>query len=66
MPADDAYLRESIEYPQNKMVEGFGPAMPSFMGRISEREMTAIIEYLRSISIYDESSFTPPADLPNQ
>src|SRR5688572_15723662 len=55
--ADDAYLRQSIINPQARTVHGFGPAMPSYLGRLSEREMTAMIEYLRSISVYDENSF---------
>jgi cytochrome c oxidase subunit 2 len=30
--ADEAYIRESIINPQAKLVDGFGPIMPTFQG----------------------------------
>lgn len=47
---DDDYLRESIEYPEKKLVTGFaGKAMPSFRGRITEEQMAALIDYMKSL-----------------
>ncbi len=48
--ADENYVRESILYPQAKIVKGFGPQMPSFLGTIKDREIGWIIAYLKSIS----------------
>jgi len=48
--ADDDYLRESIEYPEKKIVDGFaGKAMPSFRGRLKEAELAALIDYIKSL-----------------
>ncbi len=45
---DENYLRESILEPQAKVVAGFEPVMPTYKGRLSDREITAIIEYIKS------------------
>jgi cytochrome c oxidase subunit 2 len=50
--ADENYIRESILYPQKHIVEGFGGAMPSYLGKISDREINAIINYQKSISTH--------------
>ena len=47
---DENYVRESILYPQKKIVKGFGPVMPSFLGTLSDKEIGWIIAYLKSIS----------------
>lgn len=46
---DENYLRESIENPAAKVVEGFAPVMPSYAGRLSEEELTALIVYLKGL-----------------
>ncbi len=47
---DDDYLRESIEYPEKKIVDGYaGKAMPSFRGRITEEQLAALIDYIKSL-----------------
>jgi cytochrome c oxidase subunit 2 len=47
---DDNYLRESIEYPEKVIVEGFaGKNMPSYRGRVTEEELSALIDYLKSL-----------------
>ncbi len=46
---DDNYLRESIEYPLAKVVEGYPPSMPAFKGQLSEEEIASIIEYIKSL-----------------
>ncbi|MCK6597420.1 MAG: cytochrome c oxidase subunit II [Bdellovibrionaceae bacterium] len=46
---DENYLRESILNPNAKIVKGFASGvMPSFQGQLSEDELSAIIEYIKS------------------
>ena len=47
---DDAYLRESILNSQAKVVKGFQPLMPTFQGLISEENLVALIEHVKSMS----------------
>ena len=46
---DENYLRESIYEPQAKMVKGYPPSMPSFKGILPEEEVTALIEYIKTL-----------------
>jgi len=48
---DENYLRESILNSQAKIAKGFGPrsAMPAFQGQLSDAEVTALIEYIKSL-----------------
>lgn len=48
--ADEDYIRESILYPNKHIVAGFAPGMPSYLGKLSDRDITAIINYMKSIS----------------
>jgi cytochrome c oxidase subunit II len=48
--ADENYIRESIEYPNKHVVAGYSPVMPSYLGKFGNREMIAIINYMKSIS----------------
>ena len=47
--ADEAYLKESILAPQAKIVAGFQPVMPTFQGLLSDREVVALIEYIKTL-----------------
>lgn len=47
--ADENYLRESILEPMARIVAGYEPVMPTYKGRLTDREITAIIEYLKSL-----------------
>jgi cytochrome c oxidase subunit 2 len=47
--ADDAYLTESMMDPNAKLVPGFAPIMPSYLGQLSGPEAAAIVEYIRSL-----------------
>jgi cytochrome c oxidase subunit 2 len=47
--ADENYIRESILEPQARVVAGYEPVMPTYQGRLSDPEITAIIEYLKSL-----------------
>lgn len=47
---DENYLRESILNPNVKIVKGFSAGvMPSFQGQLNENELTAIIEYIKTL-----------------
>jgi cytochrome c oxidase subunit 2 len=45
---DDSYIRESILTPQAAITAGFQPVMPSYRGRLSDAEIEAIIEFLKT------------------
>jgi cytochrome c oxidase subunit 2 len=49
LTADVAYIRESILSPQAKLVAGFPPIMPTFQGQVSEEQLLALTEYIRSL-----------------
>lgn len=46
---DDAYIAESIRKPSAKVVAGFTPVMPSFDGKVNDKQIQAIIAYLKSL-----------------
>ncbi len=50
MTADENYLRESILTPAAKVTAGFQPVMPAFQGLVSEEQLLALIEYVKSLS----------------
>jgi cytochrome c oxidase subunit 2 len=47
--ADDNYLRESMVDPKAKVVAGFQPVMPTFAGLLNDREITGVIEYIKTL-----------------
>lgn len=49
VPVDDNYIRESILEPMTKVREGFQGVMPTYKGRLKDKEITAIIEYIKSL-----------------
>lgn len=52
--ADDDYLRESIVFAGKRIVKGFETVkMPSFEGRLSEKELGAIIDYIKGLGKTD-------------
>lgn len=48
--ADETYVRESILTPQAKIVNGYGPLMPTFQGLVNEDALASLIEYVKSQS----------------
>jgi cytochrome c oxidase subunit II len=46
---DENYVRESILEPNAKITRGFQPVMPSYAGSLSDRDIDAIIEYLKTL-----------------
>jgi cytochrome c oxidase subunit 2 len=47
--ADEAYIRESILKPEAKVVAGWQPIMPTFLGQVSEEDIIALIAYIKSL-----------------
>ena len=47
--ADENYIRESIVDPMARVVAGYDPVMPTYQGRIKDEEITAIIEYMKTL-----------------
>jgi len=46
---DDNYIRESILEPQAKIVAGYQPVMSTYKGLLSDDDVTALIEYIKSL-----------------
>ncbi|MBI4875779.1 MAG: cytochrome c oxidase subunit II [Acidobacteria bacterium] len=46
---DANYIRESILQPQAKIVAGYEGIMPTFQGLLREREIVALIEFIKSL-----------------
>jgi cytochrome c oxidase subunit 2 len=67
--ADEAYVRESILNPQAKIVNGFGPIMPSFQGQVNEEQLLQVVTYVKSLSTAKTETPTakppPPAAKPS-
>jgi cytochrome c oxidase subunit 2 len=49
--ADESYIRESIENPQAKLVNGFGPIMPTFQGQVTPDQLIQIMAYIKSLQV---------------
>lgn len=48
--ADENYIAESIKYPNKLVVAGFqGGQMPSFEGQLSDKEIEALIAYIKTL-----------------
>jgi len=58
VPFDEGYIRESITNPQAKLVQGFGPIMPTFQGQVSEDQLMQLIAFIKSLQAGGQ---TPPA-----
>jgi cytochrome c oxidase subunit 2 len=53
---NEDYVRESILYPMAKIVVGFPAVMPSFKGQLSDDEILALIEFIKSRA----AGYVPP------
>jgi cytochrome c oxidase subunit II len=52
VPADDAYIRESILNPNAKVSAGYRPnVMPSFQGQLSEEGILQLVVYIKSLAV---------------
>jgi len=59
--ADESYVRESILNPQAKLVEGFGPIMPTFQGQISEDQLMQVLAFIKSLQVENPQQAVPAA-----
>lgn len=59
---DEAYVRESILTPQAKIVAGYQPLMPTFQGLVSEENVMALIEYVKSLQAARPAAAEAAAD----
>src|SRR5258705_1082589 len=62
--ADEAYIRESIINPQAKLVEGFGPIMPTFQGQISEDQLVQLLAFIKSLQVVGPTTPAPTTASP--
>jgi cytochrome c oxidase subunit 2 len=46
---DEAYIKESENMPQAKIVDGFQPIMPTFQGLIKPHEFEGIVALIKSL-----------------
>jgi cytochrome c oxidase subunit 2 len=46
---DENYIRESILNPQASVVAGFQPVMPTYQGILKDRQIDALIAYIKSL-----------------
>ena len=49
MKVDENYLRESMMDPQAHIVMGFTPAMPTYQGKLSDKDIDGLIEFIKSL-----------------
>jgi len=47
--ADEEYIRESILKSGAKIVKGFQNVMPSYEGQLSDEDLQALVEYIKSL-----------------
>ena len=70
LTADEAYIRESIENPSAKVVNGFSPIMPTFQGQVTPEQLIQIMSFIKSLQVTGQQSTTatpvPAARQPGQ
>jgi cytochrome c oxidase subunit II len=49
----EGYLRASILNPNEHIVDGFGPAMPTFRGQLSDKAIQALIDMMKHLDEFD-------------
>jgi cytochrome c oxidase subunit II len=62
---DEGYLRESIVNSQAKIVRGYQPMMPAFQGLVSEDNLVALVEYVKTLSPTATTTAPPAAPTAN-
>jgi cytochrome c oxidase subunit 2 len=48
--ADDRYVHDAIVRPQQQLVAGYAPIMPSFAGQIGEEDILKLLAYIKSLA----------------
>jgi cytochrome c oxidase subunit 2 len=46
---DEEYLQESIRRPQEKIVAGYPPSMPTYETMLTDQEVLQLVEYIKSL-----------------
>lgn len=46
---DENYIKESLVDPQKQLVSGYPPSMPTYKGRMKDREISGLIEYIKTL-----------------
>jgi cytochrome c oxidase subunit 2 len=46
---DENYLRESMLDPTAKVVQGFAPSMPTYKGKLSDKDLDGLIEFIKTL-----------------
>jgi cytochrome c oxidase subunit 2 len=46
---DENYVRESVNNPTAKVAAGFVPSMPTYQGKLSDKDINGIVEYIKSL-----------------
>ncbi len=46
---DEAFIKQTLLHPEIDRVKGFPPIMPSQQGQLTDKEIEAIIEYIKSL-----------------
>jgi cytochrome c oxidase subunit 2 len=64
--ADEDYVRESILYPQAKIVAGYPrpSPMPAFLGQLNEEQIIDLIAYVKSLAAAPGAAANPAAPAP--
>jgi cytochrome c oxidase subunit 2 len=60
--ADDEYLTRSMMEPQDQVVAGFKPIMPTYQGNLPAPDVAAILEFIRSLQ---HTPYAPSMRLPH-
>ncbi len=61
LTADEAYVRESIENPQAKIVTGFGPIMPTFQGQVTPEQLIQLMSFIKSLQVTGAPAAAAPS-----
>jgi cytochrome c oxidase subunit 2 len=62
--ADETYLRRSILEPNDQLVAGYDPLMPTFKGQITEETVLQLVAYIKSLSDTPPPAGRPAAPAP--
>ena len=53
--ADEAYVRDSIVNPAARVVAGYQPVMPTYLGQVSEEQLISLVAYIESLQVPTEA-----------
>jgi cytochrome c oxidase subunit II len=48
--ADERYLHDAIVLPDQQVVAGYAPIMPSFAGQLGEEDILKLIAYIKALA----------------